>query len=265
MAARASRRLYISRLGLLLSVSPVATICGQVPGHRLDVYADRHQVSGGYGDWTSIGSRLVVPVGPRNVWFAEGLFRKAFGDEGVYLGGANQHTWSDRVYTFVSVGAGTGDFVLPDVRVDASLSYKWGPRQALVSTVGTTIVDAKLGYRDVGGFALLTGYLAPQVVLEGGLRWSRSTPGDVDALRGQGALTLGHDGTRVFVFRGSSGREGYQLLGQTAAVRRFTSHEGAVSWREWLGTWGGVLLQGEHYRNPLYRRTGVTLGLFTNW
>ncbi|MCC6930003.1 MAG: YaiO family outer membrane beta-barrel protein [Gemmatimonadaceae bacterium] len=232
---------------------------------RVDLFADRHQVTGGYGDWRGVGLRLSVPVGQRDTWFAEALERRAFRDEGTYLSVANQHVWSERVYTYASVGGGSGDFVLPDLRLDASLSTKWGARRALVTTLGTTLIDAKRGYRDVGGFAALTGYLSPWAVAEGGVRVTRSTPGDVDAARGNGALTLGSQGHTVVVVRGSSGREGYQLLGAGAAVRRFSSQEGSASVRQWVGAHGGVLVQGEHYRNPFYRRTGVTLGVFAHW
>lgn len=232
---------------------------------RADLFADRHQVSGGYGDWRSVGLRLSVPAGTRDTWFVEVLQRSAFGDAGTYVSAANQHVWGERVYSYLGVGGGSGDFVLPDLRLDASLSTKWGRRRALVTTLGTTVVDAKLGYRDVGGFGALTAYLSPLVVAEGGVRITRSTPGDVDAVRGNAAITLGRQGKAVVVLRGSSGREGFQLLGADAAVRRFTSHEGAASWRQWLGPYGGVLLQGEHYQNPFYRRTGVTLGVFAHW
>ena len=232
---------------------------------RVDLYADRHQVTGGYGDWHGVGLRLSVPVGRSDTWFAEALQRTAFRDAGTHLSVANQHVWNERLYSYASVGGGSGDFVLPDLRADASLSAKWGARRALVTTLGTTFIDAKRGYRDVGGFAALTGYLSPWAVAEGGMRVTRSTPGDVDAARGNGAVTLGRQGRTVVVLRGSSGREGFQLLGQGAAVRRFSSHEGAASLRQWLGAYGGVLLQGEHYRNPFYRRTGVTLGVFAHW
>lgn len=232
---------------------------------RVDLFADRHQVSGGFGDWEGLGVRLSIPAGVRDTWFAEALYRRAFGDAGTYVSVANQHVWAERWYSYIGIAGGSGDFVLPDLRVDASLSYKWGARQALVSTVGTTFIDAKLGYRDVGAVGALTAYLSPVVVAEAGVRVTRSTPGDVDAARGNGALTLGRQGKGVVVLRGSSGREGYQLLGTDAAVRRFTSHEGAVSWRQWLGRAGGTFLQGEHYRNPYYRRTGVTIGVFAHW
>lgn len=262
-------RLAATLAGLLTALAAPGAHAQEAPApsldRRLDVFADRHQVTGGYGDWHGVGLRLSLPIGARDTWFVEGLQRTAFRDAGTYLAVANQHVWHERVYSYVGVGSGSGDFVLPDLRLDASLSTKWGARRALVTTVGTTLIDAKRGYRDVGGFAALTAYLSPWAVAEGGVRVTRSTPGDVDAARGNGALTLGRQGRTVVVLRGSTGREGFQLLGADAAVRRFTSHEGAASVRQWLGPRGGVMLQGEHYRNPYYRRTGVTLGVFAHW
>jgi YaiO family outer membrane protein len=269
-----TRRRAVTRLRhvvLAVAVASTQPLGAQTPaqapatGRRVDVFGDSHRVSGGFGDWTGIGSRIVVPVSARDVWFVETLRRKAFGDAGTYVGGANQHVWSDRWYSFLAVGAGTGDFVLPDLRIDASISRKWGTRQSVVSTLGATLVDAKLGYRDAGGFGAITAYVSPIVVVEGGVRVTRSTPGNVDATRGFGAITLGREGKAFVVARGSSGREGYQLLGPDAAVRRFSSHEGGVSWRQWLGQGGGFLVQGERYANPFYSRTGVTVGLFARW
>lgn len=266
------RRLAVTLVAGLATVhaAPLALGAQEAPprsryDRRVEVVADRHQVSGGFGDWTGWAARLAIPAGRHDTWYAEALARRAFGDAGSYASLALQHEWSSRIYSFVSLGGGSGDFVLPDLRLDATLSAKWGARQSIVTTVGTTIVDAKLGYRDVGGVGSVTLYLAPQAIAEVGVRVTRSTPGDVDAARGTGALTLGRQGQAVVVLRGSSGREGFQLLGSDAAVRRFTSHEGGVTWRQWLGEWGGALLQGEHYRNPFYRRTGVGLGLFAHW
>jgi YaiO family outer membrane protein len=253
----------------LLAVSPALGAQAAPPRSRYDgraeVVADRHQVSGGFGNWTGWAARLAIPAGPKDTWYAEALARRAFRDAGNYLSLALQHEWSSRLYSFVAIGGGSGDFVLPDFRVDATLSAKWGARQAVVTTIGTTLIDAKLGYRDAGGVATVTLYVAPTAIAEAGVRITRSTPGNVDAARGTGALTLGRQGQSVFVLRGSSGREGFQLLGNNAAVRRFTSHEGGASWRQWMGEWGGALLQGEHYRNPYYRRTGVGLGVFAHW
>jgi YaiO family outer membrane protein len=105
----------------------------------------------------------------------------------------------------------------------------------------------------------------PGFTIEAGARLNWSWPDAVRTERGFGAVTLGRERRRLVVLRGSAGREGYQLTGETAAERRFRSWEGSATWREWLGGHTGVYLGAEVYDNPFYTRTGVTLGLFRHW
>ena len=135
----------------------------------------------------------------------------------------------------------------------------------MITTVGTTIADAKRGYSDVGGLLSLTAYLAPGVVMEVGERLTTSSPGDVNSARTNAALTLGTEGRAYFVVRGSAGEEGYQLIGPSTTIRKFNSQEGSVSWRQWLGKRGGFLVQGDRYSNDLYSRSGVSVGGFIDW
>ncbi len=249
--------------GQLLAQSPDSS-SGR--NRRIDLSVDQHQVSHGLGDWHSAELRLVIPqAAGRTVWYGDALWRQAFHDEGVYASVAVQQVLSRDWFVFVSLGGGSGDFLFPDLRADASLSYKWLASQRLVTTVGGTMVDAKRGYREESVFAAFDAYPVAGMVLEAGVRGSRTSPGGVDSQRTFGALTLGSEGTRYVTFRGSTGTEGYQLLGPSTVIAKFTSHEGAVGWREWLGRTWGALAQGEYYTNPSYRRTGVTIGVFAHW
>ena len=236
------------------------------PARRADVLVDYHSVSGGFGDWRSALVRLVAPSSTsRTVWQVEGVWRRAFGDEGQFVSAGFQHAFSPDWLASMSAGAGSGDFIFPDARLDVALSRKWLSRRQLVTTIGGTMVDAKRGYHDQGTFVSAALYALPAMVVEGGARWNRSTPGDVTSTRAFGAVTLGTERRRWIVARGSTGNEGYQLVGPVATLERFNSHEASVSWREWLGRNWGVLLQGEHYTNPHYERTGVTGGFFIHW
>ena len=234
-------------------------------GGKVDLVAQAQHVTGGLGDWRSLAARVVLRPSLRDTWYGEALWQRAFTDEGVYASIGEKHALGSRWTSFVSMGGGTGDFVLPDLRADAQLGFKWGPGQRLITTVGATAIDAKRGYSDVAGMGSLTVYLAPAAVLEVGERFTRSSPGSVRSARTDGALTLGRQGIAYVVIRGSSGGEGYQLVGPTTAIRKFSSREGAVSLRQWLGRRGGVLVQGEHYANDLYTRSGVSVGGFVYW
>ena len=106
---RGLRRLRSVALAALLGVGASALGAQDAPrpslDRRVDLFADRHQVSGGFGDWEGVGVRLSVPAGVRDTWFAEALYRRAFGDAGTYLSVANQHVWTERWYSSKTPGS----------------------------------------------------------------------------------------------------------------------------------------------------------------
>jgi YaiO family outer membrane protein len=248
--------------GLLAAPVQAQDAAGRV---QLDATVNAHRVSGGFGDWRGAELRLAGRPSARDTWYLDALWQRAFGDEGIYASASAQRAFTPVWSGFLGVGSGSGDFFFPDVRVDAVLTRKWGAARHVLTNIGTTIVDAKRGYRDAGGMLSLTAYAGSAIVMEAGGRLNRSAPGAVTTGRGFGSLTLGRDHASYVVLRGSTGQEGYQLLGPSTAIRRFQSSEGAISWRQWLGRHGGFVVQGERYRNDAYARTGVSLGFFADW
>lgn len=223
-----------------------------------------HQVTEGFGSWTGGYARAVL-AGPRNTWYLDARGQEAFRDRGGYGSAANVHSFSPWLYTQVGAGGGSGRFVLPDLRLDGSLTLKLGAARRLLLTAGGSYVDAKLGYRDKVLFGSLTWYATPSVLVEGGGRLNWSDPGAVRSERVSGALTVGRVGRGVLTLRGGAGTEGYQLLAPSLALRKFRSQEAALSLRHWLGGRLGVVLAGEWYHNPFYTRAGGSLGVFHAW
>src|SRR5688572_7912709 len=82
-----------------------------------------HHVTSDFGAWKGGYARAVLS-GARNVWYADARVQEAFKDRGAYGSLANVHTFSSRFYTQLAVGGGTGDFVLPELRLDGSLHLK---------------------------------------------------------------------------------------------------------------------------------------------
>jgi YaiO family outer membrane protein len=223
-----------------------------------------HHVSDGFGSWKGGYARAVV-AGARDTWYFDAKVQEAFRDRGGYGSLANVHSFSSRFYTQLGAGAGTGDFVLPDLRLDASLTFKLGAARSLLFTAGGTYLDAKLGYRDKVLFGSLTWYASPTLLLEAGGRVNWSDPGTVRSERVSGALTLGRVGGGVLTLRGSAGTEGYQLIAPSVTLRKFRSQDAGVSLRHWLGHQLGVVVGGEWYHNPFYTRAGGSLGVFHAW
>jgi len=223
-----------------------------------------HAVTDDFGDWKGVALRAVVPSGRSNIWYGDLMALEAFNDRGVYASAGNRHFFGPNWFTFASVGAGSGDFYLPDLRADAAVGHAWLEKKNLVTILGATYVNSKDIYED---FALLGSIAAyfPGVTAEVGLRINWSWPDAVQSERVWGAVTVGHERRRLVVFRGGGGSEGYQLTGTEQTRQRFHSYEGSASWREWLGGHGGLLAGIEVYDNPFYTRTGVTLGFFRHW
>jgi len=248
----------------LLSLRGSAAAQAPAPGASwVEAGGFYHRVSSDFGDWKGGYVRGVFSAA-RNVWYLDAKAQEAFRDSGVYGALANVHTFGSRVYSQVSVGGGTGAYVLPDLRLDAALAVKLGTGKSMVVTAGGTFVKSKSIYKDRAGFGGLVWYSGPAVVeLSGRINWSN--PNAVRSERINGAVTLGRAGRRLVAIRGGAGTEGYQLTGVVATLRRFRSQEAGLSWREWTGRHFGMVLGGEFYHNPFYTRAGVSLGLFRGW
>lgn len=253
---------------IILSLAP-GTARAQAPlplrGGMVEASGFAHRVTNDFGNWRGGRLRAVLPAGTRDVFYLEGVGQRAFGDDGTYGAVSHQHAFGEDWITFVSVGAGSGEFFFPELRVDAMLRRKLLASRRLVVAVGGTWVRSKDVYRDRTAVASVTGYLSPTAVVEVNGRFNWSTPGNLTSQRGAVALTLGRQGQRYLVLRGGGGGESYQLIGVGDVERSFTSTEASISWREWLGRHTGFVIGGEWYDNPFYTRTGVQVGLFVGW
>jgi len=261
-AARAADSLpWAGVMLLLLAPGPAA---GQAGASWVEAGGFYHHVGHDFGSWKGGYARAVL-AGSRDVWYLEARGQEAFRDRGAYGSLSNVHTFFKRFYTQVGVGGGTGDYVLPDLRADASLNFKLGPTGSLIATAGGTWVESKDVYRDRSLFGSLTWYASGSVLIEAGGRANWSDPDQVRSARATAALTLGRAGSTLVTLRGSAGTEGYQLTGAEATLRKFRSQEASLSWRQWITARFGIVLGGEWYRNPSYTRAGATLGVFRAW
>ena len=248
----------------LCAFAPLRLSAQSPPSSWIEAGVFYQHVTNDFGDWKGGYARAVL-AGSRNVWYLDAKAQDAFRDRGVYGALANVHTFSDRFYTQVGVGAGSGDFVLPDLRLDASLNVKLGSARSLILTAGGTLVDAKAGFEDRALFGALTWYAGASVLVEGGARINWSNPGSVSSARGYGSLSVGRSGSSLFTLRGSAGGEGYQLAGPGAPLREFNSEEAGLVWRIWFVRSVGMVVGGDWYHNPFYTRAGASLGLFHAW
>jgi YaiO family outer membrane protein len=223
-----------------------------------------HAVTNDFGDWKGVGLRAVVPSSQANIWYGELVAQEAFHDRGIWASAGNRRFFGPYTFTFASLGGGTGDYYLPDLRADVSVGHSWLEKRNLVTILGATYVNSKDIYEDFAVLGSVAAYF-PGVTAEAGLRINWSWPDAVQTARAFGAVTLGRERRRLVILRAGAGQEGYQLTGDVETQRKFSSFEASIGWREWLKGHTGVLAGLEVYDNPFYTRTGVTLGVFRHW
>jgi YaiO family outer membrane protein len=246
---------------LLLGLSPTAHAQDR---SQLTVSGFHHRVSNGFGHWSGAAARLTLG-GSRSAWYLDAKGQRAFGDDGVYAALTWVGDLSSRLFVSAGLGAGSGDFVFPDLRADAAIHLKLGPARRVIVFAGATLVNAKLGFEDQAVFGGVTWYASARAVLELGGRINWSDPGDVRSERVNASATLGRVGRRLFVLRGNGGREGYQLTGAGQILRRFDSYEAEAVWQEPLARRWSLVLGGVWYHNPFYDRRGASIGVAYGW
>ncbi len=258
------QRLRVLRLVTFAALLAVAGPLAAQGRSRVEIGGFHHRVSDGFGHWSGTTVRLTI-AGSGSTWYLDGRAQRAFEDEGIYGGLTGVVDLGSRVFVSGGVGGGSGGFVLPDLRADAALHLKLGAARRVVVYAGATWVDAKRGFEDRAAALGLTWYASARAVLEAGGRLNWSDPGDVRSERALASATLGTPGRRLVVLRANVGREGYQLTGVAATLRRFESQEADVSWQEPLGRRWGIAVGATWYHNPFYTRAGASLGFFHAW
>ena len=233
------------------------------PTGFVEVGANYHGVSDGYGDWSGIYLRTFVQRNARDLWNAELAHQHEFGDLGVIGVVGNTHTFNSRWYSSTAVGSSVGGFFHPRLRADGFLNRKWSHR--LVTSAGLGYFAAKDRHRSYSAFLGGIYYFESRWVVEGGVRWTASTPGTVLSPSYMIAATHGRAKHRFVAVRVGSGREAYQTLGSNTVLVDFGSRSASLGLRQWIsGEWGLNVL-GEIYGNPHYRRAGVSVALFRDF
>ena len=227
----------------------------------LELSAGGQTLTGGYASWRNVTLRGTYASGD-HVLQGELSAKKEFGEAGNFVGVADTFTISPQWYASVGAGAGNGAFYLPRYRLDATLNRKWLARQNLVTSLGFGYYKAPDGHVDHGLNLSAAYYFDQPLVVEGGVRYNRSTPGAVVTHQQFLAATFGRDRRDLLSVRYGWGGEGYLTIAENTALVDFQSKEISLGWRHWIDSRTGFLADLNHYRNPFYERSGVNLAVF---
>jgi YaiO family outer membrane protein len=223
----------------------------------------RHGLTDGYGDWRHVFVRGNLRTSADNMWDAEIVRADRFNETGTAFVLGNTHQFNDRWYGNFGVSSSSGGSFLPSWRVDMAANRKWLAGSNLITTVGFTAVEAKDYHSERSILLALTYYLPTYpVVVQTGMRTSRSDPGSVISHSGYAAVTYGYDKKHLISLMHSRGGESYQIIGLNALLVDFHSSATTATWRQWVRPNAGFLVRAEAYRNPFYRRSGLEVAVF---
>jgi len=243
--------------------APVATE-GAPPAHTktVDIGGAYSSLTNGYGTWQSVTGRLVYEPEAGNTSYAEVSLAREFSENGAIVSLGHVHELAQLwiISGFVTLGGG-GDFE-PRVKGDLSLGRKLLADQSLIATIGVSADHFKDGHSDKALLTSLAWYGIPLWVIEGGIRFNWSNPGDVAGRRYWLASTWGREGHDFVVVRGETGNESYQIIGAGQPLVDFNSELLSLTWRHWLRPDRGFVVGGEVYHNPAYDRYTISAAAF---
>ncbi|HEY6355646.1 MAG TPA: YaiO family outer membrane beta-barrel protein, partial [Burkholderiaceae bacterium] len=243
-------------LNYVLAAIGLCTTAARAAEVMLDV-TESH-LTQGFGDQYSQLLTASAPVGPQDSLLYLLLENKhAFGEHAVI--GAASYSWDLTPLDRLSLAASGSNAptIAPKWRADGQYSRKLLPERNLVASLGGFTSATRDGHHDSSVVGSGAWYFADRQVVEGGVRYSISNPGDQTAWRGFAAYTYGAVGQSTLLLRVDSGGEAYQSLGVSGAVADFQSHEVIVAYRYWLGPGASLVAHVADYRNPSYDKRSL--------
>ncbi|KQP13103.1 YaiO family outer membrane beta-barrel protein [Pseudorhodoferax sp. Leaf267] len=250
---------------LPLPAAPPPAAAEAPPRTTWDLQTSRSALTAGLPDGEAQNLRGAITMAPGHVLQIDALNERKFGARGGVLAVAYTGTLSERWYLTHTLAAGTGGPNWANARTDLQVSRKWLSQGQLVTSLAVYKAWFDNDRSDLGSRLSLAWYLPGNVVLEHGMVFNVSQPGDVASHMPYAAITVGREGWQYFSVRGAKGTEAYQAVGDQAQLVDFRSSTVAFGWRRWIGRTWGFTFQDEYYKNPSYRRRTLGIGLFAQF
>ena len=231
-------------------------------GSTIEAGLLHHDLGNIYGTWNQQFLRGVFLLNAGNVVNADLVHSAQYGATGTLYALGLTHTFDDSWYGSVAASGSSGGFYLPHSRYDIVANRKLGAQSNVVATLGFTAIDAKDGHSDRSLLLGMAYYTPYSLVLEGGTRINRSSPGSVRANAYYVAGTWGQNRQQYITLRFGAGEEAYQVINADATLVNFNSSVATATWRKWLNPTQGFQVRAEAYHNPYYNRRGLEFAVF---
>jgi YaiO family outer membrane protein len=249
-------------LAALLAVS-TESLLAQAPLIRdqIEVGALAYQYDQGIAPWRGLSASTQFARRPDRVWRGQAVIEERFGEPS-FLYEVGHTANFGRLILRGAASTSSGGFYNPRYRVDAQVGAKLFKSQRVVVLAGGFHRSVRDGHFDSAGIGELQWYATGFLVLQAGVRYQLSNPGNASSLYYDGAITLGRFGKTTVTLHGGYGGEAYQIIDPLVIYTDFESASAQVSWRQWVRRGAGFELSASYYENPYYQRSGARVTFF---
>jgi YaiO family outer membrane protein len=230
----------------------------------IEVGINYYDLDSGFDDWKGAFVRGSWQQNEKNIWDAEILHQQRYGEWGTYYVAGVTHIFNDDWYGSLHIGTSSA-FFFSKLRVDAFINRKVLPERNLVLTAGIGYDKAQQVNTDRSLYLGASYYFETPYILEGGVRFNRSSPGPENSTRYRVALTYGRAFERYIIGEIDWGTEAYQYIAEDVSILDFDSQVYALTWREWVKRDWGFALRGEIYQSDNYDRLGIEASVFKHF
>jgi YaiO family outer membrane protein len=216
-----------------------------------------------YGSWTNILLSYYTSPQRGLTWFLQlGGFHRNVGDALLGVGGAYKD-WTDRLYTYTALAAGSDSVYLPQVRFDNDINFKFGDKRNIVGTLGVTYVNYHNTHEDLIFSTGITLYRKRWITTYRIFR-NKSDPGNVTSFSHLIDLAYGKEGSQWTNLTVSFGNQAYlaDYLSKPEEVNQDSVYL-VIKHRQWINSSWGILGDLSYFKlEGGYKKFGLSLGFF---
>jgi YaiO family outer membrane protein len=216
-----------------------------------------------YGNWSAGNFAFYNKYSPDFTYFLQSSLHSRDEGNGVTGTVGAYKDWTNYLYTYSAVTAGSNSTYLPKFRGDHDFNFKVGSNKNLVLTAGITHIDYFDEHRDLilsGGPTL---YL-DKWVLQYRLFHNESDPGSVESYSHLISVGYGKEGWQWTYLNVSFGKQAYMAtsLATPEAVNQ-NSIDVSLKHRHWLGKDYGIFGDIDYFKlQDGYKKYGISCGFF---
>ena len=218
---------------------------------------------GDFGDWKNITATLYRKEKPDLTWFVQlGAHSRKEG-EGMLAAAGAYKDWTESLFTYTALSAGTNSEDLPQFRADHDFNLRIGPEKNFAWVVGGTYIQYFDVHRDYILSTGLSAYLGKWVA-EYRIFRNISDPGSQTSYSQLFGLAYGQDGRQWTNGKFSFGRQAYLATAiETPESVNNNSVLATLGHRRWLGKDYGVFGEIGYFKlSHSYQKYGTTIGVF---